>query len=119
MDPVGWFLTGMEKHSDVYRGDMVGNADAFFTAMTDFSARFTAPTAQVAMNELSNHDHSRFLTRTNRVVGRIAFSGPMAAQVGINPAVMRQAVVMQMTWVGAPTVYYLSLIHISEPTRRP
>ena len=106
MEPVGWFLTGMEKHSDVYRGDMVGNADAFFTAMTDFSARFTAPTAQVAMNELSNHDHSRFLTRTNRVVGRIAFSGPMAAQGGINPAVMRQAVVMQMTWVGAPTVYY-------------
>ncbi len=106
MEPVGWFLTGMEKHSDVYRGDLVGNADAFFTAMTDFSARFTAPTAQAAMNELSNHDHSRFLTRTNRVVGRIAFSGPMAAQVGINPAVMRQAVVMQMTWVGAPTVYY-------------
>ncbi len=106
MEPVGWFLTGMEKHSDVYRGDLVGNGDAFFTAMTDFSARFTAPTAQVAMNELSNHDHSRFLTRTNRVVGRIAFSGPMAAQVGINPAVMRQAVVMQMTWVGAPTVYY-------------
>lgn len=106
MEPVGWFLTGMEKHSDVYRGDLVGNADAFFSAMTDFSARFTAPTAQVAMNELSNHDHSRFLTRTNRVVGRIAFSGPMAAQVGINPAVMRQAVVIQMTWVGAPTVYY-------------
>ena len=73
MEPVGWFLTGMEKHSDVYRGDLVGNGDAFFTAMTDFSARFTAPTAQVAMNELSNHDHSRFLTRTNRVVGRIAF----------------------------------------------
>lgn len=106
MEPVGWFLTGMEKHSDVYRGDLVGNADAFFAAMTDYSARFTEPTAQVAMNELSNHDHSRFLTRTNRVVGRIAFSGPMAAQVGINPAVMRQAVVMQMTWVGAPTVYY-------------
>ena len=58
------------------------------------------------MNELSNHDHSRFLTRTNRMVGRTAFAGPMAAGMGINPAVMRQAVLFQMTWEGAPTVYY-------------
>lgn len=34
--------------------------------MTDYGARFTMPSAQVAMNELSNHDHSRFLTRTNK-----------------------------------------------------
>ena len=26
--------------------------------------------------------------------------------MGVNPAVMRQAVVMQMTWIGAPTLYY-------------
>lgn len=26
--------------------------------------------------------------------------------MGVNTAVMRQAVVMQMTWVGAPTLYY-------------
>lgn len=106
MEPVGWFLTGMEKHSDVYKQNMIGNADAFFTAMTDYSARFTTPTAQVAMNELSNHDHSRFLTRTNHMVGRTAFAGARAANMGVNSAIMRQAVVMQMTWVGAPTVYY-------------
>lgn len=106
MEPVSWFLTGMEKHSDVFRQDMIGNADAFFGAMTDFGARFTMPSAQVAMNELSNHDHSRFLTRTNHIVGRTAFAGPMAANMGINPAVMRMAVVIQMTWVGAPTIYY-------------
>ncbi len=106
MEPVGWFLTGMEKHSDVYKEELIGNADAFFGAMIDFSTRFTVPSGFVAMNELSNHDHSRFLTRTNRTVGRTAFAGPMAANMGVNPAVMRQAVVMQMTWVGAPTVYY-------------
>lgn len=106
MEPISWFLTGMEKHSDVFRQDMIGNADAFFGAMTDFGARFTTPSAQVAMNELSNHDHSRFLTRTNHIVGRTAFAGPMAANMGVNPAVMRMAVVMQMTWVGAPTIYY-------------
>ena len=106
MEPIGWFLTGMEKHSDVHKQDMVGNADAFFAAMTDYGARFTTPTAQVAMNELSNHDHSRFLTRTNQTVGRTAFAGARAADRGVNPAIMRQAVLMQMTWVGAPTIYY-------------
>ncbi len=32
--------------------------------------------------------------------------GPEAANEYVNKAVMREAVVMQMTWVGAPTVYY-------------
>lgn len=106
MEPVSWFLTGMEKHSDMAAPDMIGNSSAFFGAMTDYGARFTMPSAQVAMNELSNHDHSRFLTRTNKKVGRTAFAGPRAADMGVNTAVMRQAVVMQMTWVGAPTLYY-------------
>ena len=30
MEPVTWFLTGMEKHSDQYREDMLGNADNFW-----------------------------------------------------------------------------------------
>lgn len=106
MEPVSWFLTGMEKHSDMAAPDMIGDSSAFFGAMTDYGARFTMPSAQVAMNELSNHDHSRFLTRTNKTVGRTAFAGPRAADMGVNTAVMRQAVVMQMTWVGAPTLYY-------------
>ena len=67
---------------------------------------FTTPSLQIAMNELSNHDHSRFLTRTNRRVGRTNNLGPQAANEGINKAVMREAVVMQMTWPGAPTIYY-------------
>ncbi len=58
------------------------------------------------MNELSNHDHSRFLTRTNHIVGRAEHVGAKAAEEGVNYAVMREAVTVQMTWVGAPTVYY-------------
>ena len=58
------------------------------------------------MNELSNHDHSRFLTRTNHRVGRLSYAGAEAASANINPAIMREAVVIQMTWPGAPTVYY-------------
>ena len=33
MEPVTWFLTGMEKHSDEAREDFRGNADAFVSAM--------------------------------------------------------------------------------------
>jgi alpha-glucosidase len=106
MEPVTWFLTGMQKHSDDYREDLRGNADSFWGAMRHHSASFTTPSLQVAMNELSNHDHSRFLTRTNRKVGRTNTLGPEAANQGVNKAVMREAVVIQMTWPGAPTIYY-------------
>jgi len=106
MEPVTWFLTGMQKHSDDYREELYGNADAFWGAMRHFSASFARPSIQVAMNELSNHDHSRFLTRTNKVVGRVNTYGPEAANQGVNKAVFREAVLIQMTWIGAPTVYY-------------
>ena len=106
MEPVTWFLTGMQKHSDDFRQDMLGNADAFEGMMRDGIAKFSAPTLFTTMNELSNHDHSRFLTRTNHVVGRVADKGYEAANNGVNKAVMREAVVIQMTWAGAPTLYY-------------
>ncbi len=106
MEPITWFLTGMQKHSDDYREDMYGNADNFIGAMRHHMANFTAPSLHIAMNELSNHDHSRFLTRTNKRVGRTDVLGPHAANEGVNKAVMREAVVMQMTWPGAPTIYY-------------
>ncbi|MDO4188811.1 MAG: glycoside hydrolase family 13 protein [Lachnospiraceae bacterium] len=106
MEPLTWFLTGMQKHSDDYRQDMLGNADNFIGAMRNAKTKIMSPGKYTSMNELSNHDHSRFLTRTNHVVGRVADKGPEAANNGINKAVMREAVVMQMTWVGAPTIYY-------------
>ena len=85
---------------------MCGNLENFMLAMSHHVSRMLTPSRQVAMNELSNHDHSRFLTRTNHVVGRVANLGPEAANRNVNPAIMREAVVMQMTWVGAPTIYY-------------
>lgn len=106
MEPVTWFLTGMEKHSDEAREELLGNADNFVGSIQHHMANMLMPSLQVAMNELSNHDHSRFLTRTNHIVGRVEHLGPEAAEAYVNPAVMREAVVMQMTWPGAPTVYY-------------
>ena len=106
MEPVTWFLTGMEKHSDEAREELLGNIDNFIGSMAHHMSNMLTPSLQVAMNELSNHDHSRFLTRTNHMVGRVEHLGPEAANEYVTKAVMREAVVMQMTWVGAPTVYY-------------
>jgi alpha-glucosidase len=106
MEPLTWMLTGLEKHSDGYREDMLGNSDAFRDAMTYHMNAFHSESLYVAMNELSNHDHSRFLTRTNGKVGRVQYLSGREAGENIHPEVMREAIVMQMTWPGAPTLYY-------------
>lgn len=121
MEPVTWFLTGMQKHSDDYREDLLGNADSFWGAMGHHGTNFTTPSLQVSMNELSNHDHSRFLTRTNHKVGRMNTLGCHAAEENINKSVMRSAVMIQMTWVGAPTIYYgdeAGLCGFTDPDNR-
>lgn len=106
MEPITWFLTGVEKHSDEYREDLKNNYDSFQGAMTHHMSRFHTQSLQVAMNQLSNHDHSRFLTRTNGRVGRVQTAGPESASEGIKKGVFKEAVIMQMTWPGAPTIYY-------------
>ncbi len=121
MEPVTWFLTGMQKHSDDYREDLHGNAGAFWEAMRHHMASFSMPSLYSAMNELSNHDHSRFLTRTNKKVGRIQTLGPEAANHNIRKEVFREAVVIQMTWPGAPTIYYgdeAGLCGFTDPDNR-
>ncbi len=105
MEPVTWYLTGMEKHSDSFREDLLGNAEAFWATMRENMPRLGSG-LRIAMNQLSNHDHSRFLTRTNRTVGRLATAGGDRAAMGVRYSSMYQAVVIQMTWPGAPTLYY-------------
>ncbi len=107
MEPLSFFLTGMEKHSDEKKAELIGDADVFWDTMLKAGTdNFVNSSRLVAMNELSNHDHSRFLTRTNGVVGRSSTKGCQAASDGVNKAIMRQAVLVQMTWPGAPTIYY-------------
>ena len=106
MEPLSFFLTGVDKHSVSRRDDLYQNGMAFFD--TIFAAMSHMPTASVycAMDELDNHDHSRFMTRTNGRVGRLQTEGARAADEDIHPEVFREAVVIQMTWPGAPTIYY-------------
>jgi len=107
MEPVTYFLTGMEKHSEARNEAGYGDPDAFWHAVLyqDLEDMPDAP-LRLSMNELSNHDHSRFLTRTNRMIGRAQTLGTAAALEGVHMEVMRQAVLLQMTWTGAPTIYY-------------
>ncbi|MGL4790485.1 MAG: glycoside hydrolase family 13 protein, partial [Anaerotignaceae bacterium] len=106
MEPVTYFLTGMEKHSDAYSHDLINNGVAFANTMVQKMARLPAQTLFTSMNQLSNHDHSRFLTRTNGVVGRVSTVGSLRAEQGVSLCVMRLAVLIQMTWIGSPTLYY-------------
>ncbi len=106
MDPVTWFLTGVDKHSDNSNPGMRGDAGTFKLTMQYQMSRMQNQSLLVAMNELSNHDHSRFLTGTNRMVGRVGTAGTAAASQDIDEAIFKQGVVMQMTLPGAPTLYY-------------
>ncbi|MBQ8185228.1 MAG: glycoside hydrolase family 13 protein [Lachnospiraceae bacterium] len=121
MEPLTWYLTGMEKHSNEFRPDMLNNKQAFVSGLMHNMAGFYMPSLQIAMNQLSNHDHSRFLTRTNHVAGRIGNRRSEDADAGVQPSVMREAVVFQMTWPGAPTLYYgdeAGLCGFTDPDNR-
>lgn len=106
MEPVSTFLTGMEKHSDNFDESAVGDAERFVATVDAANSKMSLPSILTAMNELDNHDHSRFLTRTNKVAGRLAALGSEAAEDGTNICFLRQAQLMQFTLQGAPTIYY-------------
>jgi len=106
MEPLTWFLTGVQKHSEEFKGDMLNNTAAFEGAMRHHMARMSYQSVYTSMNQLSNHDHSRFLTRTNMRTGRLHTVGAEGADMGIQKSILYEAVIFQMTWPGAPTLYY-------------
>ena len=59
MEPVTYFLTGLEKHSDFRREELYQNGQSFFEIIRETMSRMPLQSVQCAMNELSNHDHSR------------------------------------------------------------
>lgn len=121
MEPVSYFLTGMEKHSDEFKASLMGNSEYFEDTMKRGMNDFLTSSLQCSMNQLSNHDHSRFLTRTNHKVGRVEKLGHKAAESGVMEEVLRMAVVIQMTWPGAPTLYYgdeAGLCGFTDPDNR-
>ena len=106
MEPVTWFLTGMEKHSESFDGSKLWDGNAFFESMFKNMSKFPRPALDSALNQLSNHDHSRFLTRTNGTVGTLKSSGSQSAGYNVDLSVMALGVLIQMTWPGSPGIYY-------------
>jgi alpha-glucosidase len=106
MEPVTWFLTGMEKHSREFNINYFGNGKIFFERMFYNMSRFNRPALDSAFNQLSNHDHSRFLTRTNRTAGTLQEKGGYAAGAGVDKRIFNLGVLIQMTWPGSPALYY-------------
>ncbi|MCL2619982.1 MAG: alpha-glycosidase [Defluviitaleaceae bacterium] len=106
MEPVSGFFTGMQKHSEKALPHLLGDAKAFRDAVSRYMSKIPFQARITAMNQLSNHDHSRFLTRTNGRTGRLHTHGTKTADEGLNHAIMLSAVVLQFTWQGCPTIYY-------------
>ncbi len=106
MEPVTWFLTGMEKHSHSIDDGKYLDGKAFFASIIKNMARLPRTALDSAINQLSNHDHSRFLTRTNRRYGTLMSNGAQAASEGVDENVLYLAVLMLMTWPGNPALYY-------------
>ncbi len=106
MEPVTWFLTGMEKHSEYFDAGKLWDGRQFFDSMFKSMSKFPRPALDSALNQLSNHDHSRFMTRTNSTVGTIKTRGPHAAAYDTDARIMALAVLIQMTWPGSPGIYY-------------
>ena len=122
MDPVSWFLTGMEKHNDAFHEKYIGDPDRFWNAVS-WKEQEGMPQLPLmcSMNQLSNHEHSRFLTRTGLKVGRAGILGSAAAAEDVRESVYREAAVIQMTWPGAPTLYYgdeAGLCGFTDPDNR-
>ncbi len=121
MEPITWFLTGMDKHSEGFRHDYHNNDFEFINRMRYYMSCFSNQSLNTAMNQLSNHDHSRFLTRTNGYVGRLHTDGKEKADIGTKEYLMYMAITMQMTWVGSPTLYYgdeAGLTGFTDPDNR-
>ncbi len=106
MEPLTWFLTGVDKHSETRNEYLYNNVYALIESMMYGIAKLSTPAMEVSMNQLSNHDHSRFLTRTNSMTGRLHTVGKEMADSNTNMAIMFEAIALQMTWIGAPTLYY-------------
>ncbi len=121
MEPITWFLTGMEKHSESYKQEYFCNSFEFVNRMKYFMAFFTIQSLNTSMNQLSNHDHSRFLSRTNHYVGRLHTDDKAKADENVQIYTMYIAITMQMTWVGSPTLYYgdeAGLCGFTDPDNR-
>lgn len=62
-----------------------------------------------------------FLTRTNKIIGRLGKKTSREAEENIDKNIMMEAIIFQMAWPGCPTIYYgdeVGLAGWSDPDNR-
>ncbi|AEX86165.1 glycosidase [Marinitoga piezophila KA3] len=106
MDPISYFLTGMEKHNDDYKPELLGNSEWFIEQLRWAWSQMPMNSKYLSMNQLSNHDHSRWATRTTKKVGRSYSLGPEEAEKGIDWDIFKIGIIMLFTLPGSPGIYY-------------
>ena len=106
LEPISYFLTGMNKNSTIFHQDRLGNAAYFIKQVERQKKNFSDISYLTAFNALSHRDTSRFLTRTNQLLGSVKNRTQEQAEKDINFQVYKQAVMMMMTWPGCPAIYY-------------
>ncbi len=107
MEPVTWMLTGMEKHSDEYRSDLLGNnTEALKKCHEPSYERVCGESLYVAMNELSSKPRSFQISDLDKSQSRTDSHArpPEKIQVLWDFPGSRHAA--DDMAVGAPTIYY-------------
>ncbi len=121
MEPISWFFTGVDKHSDNADPSLKGNAEVLCSTLKYYSALMPFDSLLSSLNQLDNHDHSRFLTRTNGTTGRVSELGFEAAGINTDKCVLEAAAAFMYFWPGSPGIYYgdeAGLCGFTDPDNR-
>jgi len=106
MDHVSYFLTGMEKHNEYYKPELLKNSEYFVNSVRWALSQLPMNSKFIALNQLSNHDHSRWITRTTQKVGRLGPQTHEEASIGKDLDVFKMGLVTMFTLPGSPGIFY-------------
>lgn len=106
MDPISYFLTGTEKHNDSFREDLYQNSDYFVSAVNWALSQLPMNSKFSALNQLSNHDHSRWLTRTTQKIQRLNNENSDEAGMDYDEDIFRIGLLLMFMLPGSPSLYY-------------
>ncbi|MGM0640128.1 MAG: glycoside hydrolase family 13 protein [Thermotogota bacterium] len=121
MDPISYFLTGTEKHNDDFRDDLYQNSDYFVSAVNWALSQLPMNSKFAALNQLSNHDHSRWLTRTTKKIKRLNKDNHEEAGKDYDEEIFKIGLLTMFMLPGSPGIYYgdeIGLAGWTDPDNR-